>query len=320
MKGFELGGDYTVPLAGGHQQLARALADLYRLEEAELHLQKAVEIFTFGSGLDSGFTTGAMLDVGRLKNRRGKFREAAPMLEDVVARHVKSDGIDDHWTQESRIALFVAALQSGDFHRAHEVIDECEASLARRPNARIQMYARRSRSLLQIEEGRYPDAVKSLDAAMVELAKSPQANTGVAYGLLIYRADALAGAGRLAESRQSLADAEPILAKFDDDPDKIDTQKARLTRSRVELADHHPAEARQFAADALARLQASRRRAEIWDVEELAQRRLAQAELAAGNRAASCNALDEALRLRSANALPTDPRLAAARKLRASCT
>jgi hypothetical protein len=155
---------------------------------------------------------------------------------------------------------------------------------------------------------------------MAELAKSAQANTGVAYGLLIYRAGALAGAGRSAEARQSLLDAEPLLDKFDDDPDKVDTQKARLVRSQVELADQHPAEARQFAVDALARLQNSRRRAEIWDVEELAQRQLAQAEFAAGNPAAACTALDQAIRLRSANALVTDPRLTAARELRTACT
>jgi len=313
-------GPHAAPLAGGHQQLARALGDLYRLEEAELHLQKAVEIFSFGSGPDSGFTTGALLDVGRLKNRRGKYRDATPLLEDVLSRHLKVDGADDNWTQQSRIALFVAAFQSGDFRRAHELIDECDKSLARKANPRVTMSIHRNRSLLQMEEGRYTDAVKSLDMAAAELAKSPQANSGVAYGLLIYRAEALTGVGRIADARQSLLDAEPILANFDDDPDKVDTQKARLARSRVEMADQHPDEARKFAADALVRLQASRRRAEIWDVEELAQRRLAQAEFAVRNPAAACAALDEAIRLRSANALSTDPRLVATRKLRATCT
>ena len=66
----------------------------------------------------------------------------------------------------------------------------------------------------------------------------------------------------------------------------------------------------------MGRIQASRRRADLWNVEELAQRRLAAAELAGGNKTAACAALDAAITLRSANALPTDPRLAAARTLK----
>jgi hypothetical protein len=112
----------------------------------------------------------------------------------------------------------------------------------------------------------------------------------------------------------------PFLTEFDLDPEKSGHAASQLVRSRVELAEGNAAAARATALQVLEKLVASPRRAEMWTLEELANRRLADAELALGHPVPACAALDESIRLRGANAHPADSRLAAARRLKSSCS
>jgi tetratricopeptide (TPR) repeat protein len=152
------------------------------------------------------------------------------------------------------------------------------------------------------------------------LAQAPDTRDAAHYLLRIERAEALTALGRLPEARATLAEAGPLVSELDEDPDKYDTIALNLAEVGIDLAERNLEGAQLKAADALARMRASSRRQDLWHLEDTVQRRLANVELAAGNKPAACAALDEAIRLRSANALPTDPRLAAARKLRTSCT
>jgi len=317
--GIRADGPKTTGVAGGHQQMSRALLQLYRFEEAEQHLAKAVEIFTFVHGADSGFTMIAALDVGRTQVRRGRHRAAAEGLEKVLANRIRAYGPNDFWTQQTRLALMSATQGIGDFARTHQLLEESNVALREKHNARLTVATHRQSAVLALEESRYADALSLLDLAVAENAKGPNARSAVTYMLLAYRAEALTGLGRVGEARRSLAEAEPLLEEFDQDPDKVDTQIVRLIRVSADLAEKRVADARAGAASALARLQASTRRTDLWNFEELAQRRLAAAELAGGNKPAACAALDAAIALRSAHALPTDPRLAAARALKKSC-
>ncbi|HEU5135244.1 MAG TPA: protein kinase [Steroidobacteraceae bacterium] len=305
---------------GGHQQLSRALLQTYRFEEAERHLAQAVEIFTFVQGPEGGYTMIAALDVGRTQVRRGRHRLAAEGLEKALANRVRVSGQDDLWTQQTRLALTSATLGIGDFARTRQLLDDCNIALREKHNARSIMATNRQAAALAIEESRYAEALSLIDRAIAENARGANARSAVTYPILTYRAEALAGLGRVDEARRALAEAEVLLEKFDKDPDRVDTQTARLARVSVDLADKRVDDARAGAAEALRRIQASKRRADLWNIEELAQRRLASAELAAGNRSAACTALDAAIALRSANALPADPRLAASRELRKNCT
>jgi hypothetical protein len=316
---IEVDGPKTTAVAGGHQQMSRALLQVYRFEEAEQHLAQAVEIFTFVHGADGGFTMSAALDVGRTQLRRGRHRSAAEGLEKVLANRVRESGQDDFWTQQTRLALTSATLGLGDFARAHQLLNDCNDALREKHNARSILGTHRHGAALAIEESRYADAMRLLDLAVAENARGPNSRSAVTYPLFTYRAEALAGLGRVDDARGALAEAEALLKEFDQDPDKIDTQIAQLARVSVDLADKRVADARTGAARALSRIQASKRRGDLWNIEELAQRRLAAAERAGGNKAAACAALDAAISLRSANALPTDPRLAASRALKNSC-
>ncbi len=313
-------GPQTTGVAGGHQQLSRALLQVYRFDEAEQHLAEAVEIFTFVNGADGGFTMNAALDVGRTQVRRGRHRAAAEGLEKVLANRVRASGQDDFWTQQTRLALTSATLGIGDFARTHQLLDDCNTGLREKHNARTIIGTHRMGATLAIEESRYADALSLLELAAAENAKGPNARSAVTYLILTSRAEALVGLRRADDARRTLADAELLLTEFDKDPDKVDTQLARLARVSADLADKRVDDARAGAAEALETIRASRRRADLWNVEELAQRRLAAAELAGGNKTAGCAALDAAITLRSTHALPTDPRLAAARTLRKTCT
>jgi serine/threonine-protein kinase len=312
-------GPRTTSVAGGHQQMSRVLAKRFRLQEAEQHLARAVEIFTFAHGPENGFTMNARLDVGRTLVRRGRFLEAAAGLEEVLAVYLRVQGPSNYWTQQVRLALASATIGSGDFARTDRLLLDCLEEMTSDANRRMQPGVFRLLAASRVEQGRFADALEYLDRA--DLSRLPPAALPAFKAQFsLTRAHALAGAGRGREAQAEIEAAMASIAESDQDPDKFDTLLAHLAEARVALARRDPVRARDRARAVLDRLAASSRRADGWHIEEQAQRRLAEAEFASGNTSAACVALDEAIRLRSDHALATDPRLAAARRMRAACT
>ncbi len=316
---IEANSPQSAAVADGYQLLSRALLRVYRFDEAEQRLAQATELFKFAHGTDHGATVGAAIDLGRIQVYRGRHRSAAEGLERLLATWNRDSVQYFFQAQQARLVLANATLGIGDFARTHQLLDACNIALREKHNARSVVATHRQRAVLALEESRYADALSSIDRAMAENARGPYARSAVTYPIFTYRAEALAGLGRVDEARSALAEAEILLEKFDQDPDRVDTQIARLARVSADLADKRVDDARAGAAEALGRIQAAKRRAELWNIEELAQRRVAAAELAAGNRTTACAALDAAIALRSANALPTDPRLVASRALKKRC-
>jgi serine/threonine-protein kinase len=312
-------GPRAVGLGGGHQQLSRALAELYRLDEAEKHLEKAIEIFTFANGPDGGFTMNAIIDLGRIRNRRGRFRESALVLEKAYENRVRVLGSQDRGTHSVRLTLLNALVNLGDFERARKIESELVAGFGEEKNRRLKMPAMRSRAVLAMEQGRAVDALKIVDEAQAQFEADPQAPGPINYQLLLTRAQALAALGRNSEAREALDAALPLLDQFDKDPEKADSQYEPITRAGIELAEGETGAAIEKLTKVVAHVRALKNRADKWQIEDLAQRRLADAHFAAGDFKAACAALDGSIELRTANALPVDPRLAAAKKQKGRC-
>jgi serine/threonine-protein kinase len=317
---IEVDGPKTISVAGGHQQMARALTYSYRYDEAEHHLVRAVEIFTFIQGADGGFTTNARLDVGRLKNRRGRYLEAIELLAPMLEHRLILDGPDTSWVRGIRGGLATSTYHVGDFARTRQLLDASRASFMKQKNLQTRALVEKAQAALANEEGRHADALRNADDAMRLLAQSPGARSATTYLILLERAEALIGLGRLDEARATLEETAPLLAEFDKSPDGVEGLYIQLAFAGLHLRARELARARMVASDVLARVQAASQRAEAWALEDLAQRRLAAIETAMGNRQAACAALGASIALRSRNALATDPRLIAARKLRATCT
>jgi serine/threonine-protein kinase len=312
-------GPRTTSVAGGHQQMSRVLAKLFRLQEAEQHLARAVEVFTFAHGAENGFTMNARLDVGRTLVRRGRFIEAAAGLEDVLAMYLRVHGSSNYWTQQVRLALASATIGTGDFARADRLLLDCLEQMTSDANRRIQPGVVRLLAASLVEQGRFAEALDYLGRADLR-RMSPAALPAFKAQFSSTRVHALAGAGRVREAQAELESALASIAETDQDPDRFDTLLGQLAAARVALARRDPQSARDRAREVLERLAASARRADGWHIEEQAQRRLAEAEFALGNSSAACVALDEAIRLRSSHALAKDPRLLAAKRMRATCT
>jgi len=79
-------GPQSPAVAEGYQQLSRVLLKVYRFDEAEQHLAKAMEIFRFAYGADHGSTKRAAIDIGRMHAQRVRHRSAAEELEKVLAK------------------------------------------------------------------------------------------------------------------------------------------------------------------------------------------------------------------------------------------
>jgi serine/threonine-protein kinase len=311
-------GPRAIAVGGGHQQLSRALAALYRLDEAERHLEKALEIFTFVNGADGGFTINATLDFGRIRNLRGRCRESALILEKALENRVRAVGAQNLFTNRVRAALLDALVNLGDFDRAREVEAALVPSFSE-TGKRLRLPAMRSRSVLALEQGRPRDALAIVEDAQAHVDAQPQPRGAMSYQLLLQRAETLAALGRRPEALAALEASIPFLTEFDKDPEKADSQYERITRARIELAEGDAKAAIDKLTKVLSHVRASKRRSEMWPIEDLAQRGLAEAQFAAGNVKAACAALDGSIELRTANALPIDPRLLAAKKMKDRC-
>lgn len=279
-----------------------------------------MEIFTFIQGVDGGFTTNARLDVGRLLNRRGRYREAMDLLASLLERRLIKDGPDTSWVRGIRNALATSTYNVGDFTRTRQLLDASRASLTKQKNLQSRALVERAQAALANDEGRHADALRDADEAMRLLAQSPAARSATTYLILLERIEALTALGRVADARAALAEAAPLTAEFDKTPARTESLYIQLAAAGVHLKAREFAAARDEAGAVLKRVQAAPQRAEIWALEDRAQRRLAAIERAIGNRQAACAALDASISLRGTHALPTDPRLVAARKLRTSCT
>jgi serine/threonine-protein kinase len=312
-------GPHGTAVGGGHQQLARALAALYRLDEAERHVEKALEIFTFANGPDGGFTMNATIDLGGIRNRRGRFRESALFLEKAHENRVRVVGNQDVRTNILRSTLLNALVNLGNFERAREIESLLVASFVEKKNRRQRFQAMRPRAVLAIEQGRAGDALKIVDDAQAQFASESQPPGLMSYQLLLMRAETLAALGRPSEARAALDASLPFLEQFDKDPDKGDRQYEQITRARIELAEGKWGAAVDKLKQVLAHVQGLKSRPEKWPLEDVAQRRLADAQFAAGDVQAACAALDRSIALRTANALSIDPRLTAAKKLKVRC-
>jgi tetratricopeptide (TPR) repeat protein len=313
-------GPRAVGTGGGHQQLSRALAWSYRLDEAELHLEKAIEIFTFASGPDGGFTMNAIVDLGQVRNRRGRFRESALLLEKAYENRVRVVGSQDRMTHSVRVTLLNALVNLGNFERAREIEGELVAGFGEKKNRRLILPTMRPRAVLAMEQGRAGDALKIVEEAQAHFVEDPRAPGPINYQMLLTRAETLAVLGRNSEAREALDAALPLLDQFDKDPEKGDRQYERIIRARVELADGGTDAAIERLTQVLDHVRGLKNRSEKWPIEDLALRRLADAQFAAGDVKAACASLDGSIALRTANALPIDPRLIAAKKLKARCT
>ncbi|MBC8025125.1 MAG: tetratricopeptide repeat protein, partial [Steroidobacteraceae bacterium] len=315
----EVDGPKTTAVGGGHQQMSRALVFLKRFDEAEEHLNQAIEILTFANGPDGGFTINATADLGRLHNRRGRFREGAAVLEKVLENRVRVVGPQDVWTQQVRTALLTSLVGLGDFERAREIELPLVAGFVEKKNQRLKLGSMRSRSMRALEEGRARDALAIIDDAQALFDTQNGPPGPMRYYLLLARAETLAALGRTREARAAVDAAQPLLAEKKNELDANDGQYEPIMRARVELAEGQAAVAADRLVKVVEFVRGSKRRDEIWNIEALALSRLADAQFAAGNAKAACAALDGSIELRTANALPIDPRLAAAKKLKGRC-
>jgi serine/threonine protein kinase len=315
---IEIDGPRTLSVAGGNQQLARAYNGKSQYREAEECLRKAVEIFTFLYGPESGFTNGAKLDVGRTMMRMGRHREAITSLEKTLADTIRVDG-EDLWAQQTRSALAISALSAGDLARARDAVDRGLRHLGDHPNKRLRATLWRTGGMIATEQNRAAAALPMFDEAMRLHAGTPFEHSIGAALVHVSRAEALAQLGRPADAHAALAMAQPLLATTDSHPEREDTLYAQMAGVGIDLYEKNFAAAREGAQAVLMKVKAAKFRDDLWVLEDLAQRRLAAAEAALSNRAGQCAALAESVRLRSANALPLDPRLGESRRAMSSC-
>jgi tetratricopeptide (TPR) repeat protein len=208
----------------------------------------------------------------------------------------------------------------GDFTRADAVLGEGLEWVkdGRKPHQRVLMS--QTRAWLRLDQDRPAEALADIELAQ-ELVATTDAGRGLPTAQVnTTRAEALAALRRSRDAQAALQEAAAILEGNDSDiayPLIIGVQLAQVS---IDLAQGRSAAAAAGAMAAIESLRKREDRATLWALEETAQRRLAQAHLMAGNSTQACASLDASIALREPNAVPQDPRLAQARKLRARCS
>jgi tetratricopeptide (TPR) repeat protein len=238
----------------------------------------------------------------------------------MLERRLLQDGPDTSWVRGLRNALATSTYHLGDFARTRQLLDASRISASKQKNLQSRAMVERAQAALANAEGRHADALRDADEALRLLAQSPAARSAATYLILSERGEALAGLGRIAEARAALEEATPLTVEFDKSPARSESLYVQLAAAKVHLEAREFDKARALSREVLQRVQSAAQRADLWTLEDLAQRRLAASESALGNAKAACAALDASIALRTVNALPVDPRLIASKKLHAACT
>ena len=317
--GTRVEGPRNITVSGAHRQLARVLTALYRFGEAGPHFDKAIEINGFVTGENSEETASVKLDLANMKAQRGQHKEAAVDLAAILALRLNAPG-DPITVQVTRFLLGKSLFAIGDLERARAELDAAIAGIATVPNKNSLPGVLRLRALVALEQGRPAEALQYIERAADanRSGRGPRSYLGAS--ILATRGEILTAQRRFDEARAAFADAAPLLAEFEIDPAKVDALNLEVTRATVDLAQGRQSQAGEVITGVLEQVRASPRHEEFWVLEDHALRRLAQAQRAVGKPQDACKSLDSAIVLRTANALPIDPRLKAARSQRAQCT
>jgi serine/threonine-protein kinase len=316
----QLRGPRDADVAVAHQLMAAALTRMRRLSEGEAHLNKALSILSFTSGTDSTRVALVCMDLARLQLQQGRYREAAVTFEQVLGTLQAVFGTEDGTVRTAKLGLGRALFSSGDFTRADAVLGQGLEWVkdGRKPHQRVLMS--QTRAWLRLDQDRPAEALADIELAQ-ELVATTDAGRGLPTAQVnTTRAEALAALRRSRDAQAALQEAAAILEGNDSDiayPLIIGVQLAQVS---IDLAQGRSAAAAAGAMAAIESLRKREDRATLWALEETAQRRLAQAQLMAGNSTQACASLDASIALREPNAVPQDPRLAQARKLRARCS
>jgi serine/threonine-protein kinase len=312
-------GPKDVTLATAHQAFAGELIRARRLEEAGDNLDAALGIVLHAYGPESGKAGSVYMDMGRLKQQQGRYLEAVRDFERAMQIRQELYGPQDLGVGLARSGLAQALSGSGDFTRAAAVLEECLVKMKDGCAAYIRVPDYRTRASLHLEQRRADAALNDVAAAMSLLEAAGKARTPEAAQLHVARGEALVLQREFDAARASLDEASGILRGDDSAMAYPAAASLQLAQIGLELAQGSSTAARQRAEALLAALGTRPDRTTLWALEDSVLRRLAEAHRLAGDPVKSCASLDAAIRLRAANALPTDPRLAKAREQRTRC-
>jgi eukaryotic-like serine/threonine-protein kinase len=296
-----------------HQMLASVLMRMRRLNEAEPHQARALEIVTRAYGEDSGLSAMLRMEIARLQLQQGNYLQAAKNFRQAHTGRQRVYGEADMWARVSLAGLGQALLGSGDFFAAGEALDAAAAALADGSDEPLRGVVLRERARLRLEQGRMAEALADADQAL-SLARATGSATDLSVAQAqVLRAEVLARSGRSPDAQVALAAAARILADNR-------TPEAQPVAISADLALAHVGPDR-FAPlrTALAKIEADENPESLWSLKDLALRRLAVAQRSSGDESAACDSLAAAVRLRTGRVIPADPRLVATQRQLARC-
>jgi serine/threonine-protein kinase len=313
LRGIELStrinGPQSIAVGGGHQQMARCLARLNRLDEAERSLEHAIEVFTFVVGRDNGYTISARRDAAAMKQLRGKHRDVIDELESVLAILLAKDGPTNHWVNQARLSLARALIAVGRFDRARVLLDDGIQMSAQDPKRQVRVALLQTRAELAREQGRLDDALRDLDLARQVNQELSGSQDQLVAALLAEKGDVLVSARRFDDAVALLDEAGRLLANTETDVRGPERLRVAIALAAADSARGRHDDARNAARKVLAEIDGQTRPDELWLLQERAHRIFGAASLALNEREVGCRALESALSLRRCNSLPGDARL-----------
>jgi len=297
---------------GDDQQLMKHYPD------AEMNLQKAVDLLTAAAGRDHPATAAAKSRLGETLFRAGHRSEAEPLLIDALEVQKKSpQGIDD--ATETRKTLGALEYVRGRLRDAEQLLRENLAQLQSGQDKELRYGVSASvLTTVLTAEGNLTEARSHYERAS-DVFRHYIGEQSLAYSLHLVRGAALeAASGRREAAEQILLKLlEPWPAPPPDLPDLY--VKATLELSRLRLLQDRNESARTLATGLLEKIQRSPEREQYRDPEAVALRLRGEAVTRMGRAADAEGDLRRAVELRVVLDDAISPWLAEARVSLARC-
>jgi tetratricopeptide (TPR) repeat protein len=287
---------------------------LSRYTDAESNMRKAVLEYEQSGGPEHPFAIDGKRELGVFLTWTGKRAEAKQLLGEALASQERSKGADDpELTAYSRMDFAHILLLRGELAAAEpqlvRVLDSWRAAGA--PTSRPLLYLAR----IHVEQGRLDQAERELEGIVPAITKTWGEGSWS-------HATALTRLGDFQLARGRTAEARKIFERVRDEwqEEHLTTNRAyaftALLRMQIAAGD---AGAVSSARDLIAKIEASRSRADMPDEEAAAHMLLGVALMRAGDSAAAREHLERAVAMREQMDAAESPWLAQARLYLAQC-
>lgn len=311
----DLFGAESFEVAAAYTSATYAFASLEQFDTAAQYGQKAIELNEHQNGTDAVNTFWSRMAYAEVLQAQGENLAAAREIEQALNAYAVRNQSHLNPTQYARQTFALALQDIGDFEGAVRVLDMALAIPSISVDPGLVMLLNLQMASLQLAMGDAGTAHRFAQQALTSVSLDGATADVNTQKLLLLQVEILAALQQHEQAELAMTYAMQRIEK----PSRAIQYQSALTKIAIDFYQKKYQNTITATQNLLRELSEDASPQRWWIQTDAAYRILAQAQAALGNKKESCHSLENAIALRNANALTTDPRLQQTRELFSAC-